>query len=371
MKKALKWIGINLGVLLALIILLDLGSLLINEVRFHRAHYLFTHGDPRAGLPGYDRYNWAKQHFEEFNQVTATYRSYVGWRGKPFNGNTIQVDGSGIRHTEQSLLISDSSITVAFLGGSAMWGTGSDDAHTIPSLFSQQGQGSYRALNWGESGYTAYQGYQFLQLQLMQGERPQLVIAYDGANNSCSRKAYWSHIREGQIQERMEGADAFQVGPRPHEHYLAPTRSILEGIRRKVAPQQATSGIACTAETDSLAAIELLESWLATYRLLSLYEIEFICALQPVAFYGSPNLEHIDLSADPFREGYHFYSNVLAYLKLDRYRPLQDRFLNLTMAFDGVENLYIDYCHVTPDGNQRIARNLVDFTNARTHGIPD
>ena len=56
-----------------------------------------------------------------------------------------------------------------------MWGTGVNDENTIPSLFSVKSKKKYRSVNYGESGYSAYQEYLFFNLKLIEGIKPQLV----------------------------------------------------------------------------------------------------------------------------------------------------------------------------------------------------
>ena len=53
--------------------------------------------------------------------------------------------------TPQSEFATAKSPLVVFLGGSTMWGTGVDDANTIPALFAKIAEGRYRAMNLGEA----------------------------------------------------------------------------------------------------------------------------------------------------------------------------------------------------------------------------
>ena len=57
--------------------------------------------DARGRLPNYADDPWAPTHFREFAALDTEYRSYYGWRRLPFAGETITIDGNGIRRTVQ------------------------------------------------------------------------------------------------------------------------------------------------------------------------------------------------------------------------------------------------------------------------------
>ena len=84
--------------------------------------------DSRAGLPNYQGADWAKTHFREFAELVTVHHSYVGWRRLPYRGETIEIDDDGIRRTYVDPAARPTK-TIAFFGGSTMWGSGSDDDH--------------------------------------------------------------------------------------------------------------------------------------------------------------------------------------------------------------------------------------------------
>ena len=61
------------------------------------------------------------------------YEPYVLWRRAPFNGSAISIDADGIRRTLHTHCDA-STFTVWMFGDSVMWGWGSPDSETIPSL---------------------------------------------------------------------------------------------------------------------------------------------------------------------------------------------------------------------------------------------
>jgi hypothetical protein len=52
-------------------------------------------------------------------------------------------------------------------------------------------------------------------------------------------------------------------------------------------------------------------------------------------------------------------------LEYPEYQELSSHVLNLTDAFDRDEYIYIDFCHVSPNGNKIITRRIIDFIQNR------
>lgn len=70
-----------------------------------------------------------------------------------------------------------------------MWGSGARDSFTIPSLLSQilsEHGISIHVVNYGESGFVSTQEVIALMLQLKKGNIPDVVMFYDGVNDTFS-----------------------------------------------------------------------------------------------------------------------------------------------------------------------------------------
>jgi hypothetical protein len=80
-------------------------------------------------------------------------------------------------------------LRVFFFGGSTMWGTAQRDDHTIAAEASRRlqtlaGPGArIEVTNFGESGYVMTQEMIELMLALRAGNRPDVVVFYDGIND--------------------------------------------------------------------------------------------------------------------------------------------------------------------------------------------
>src|SRR5262249_50473552 len=112
----------------------------------------------------------------------------------PFQGTYLNNDERGLRRTwNRADGAVDSSAgppkEVYVFGGSAVYGQGARDAWTIPSCLArnlaQRGL-NVRVTNHGQSGYVSTQEMIAALLQLQAGHRPEVVVFYDGVNDTYS-----------------------------------------------------------------------------------------------------------------------------------------------------------------------------------------
>ena len=247
-----------------------------------------------------------------------------------------------------------------------MWGTGSTDQDTIPAQFAVVSDGAYRSINLGESSYNAYQGFLFLHQQLMTGLRPQVVVSYDGINNLYwDERSFLMNGREQQIRDAVKDQDRLHrdYGSRAlsFEHFFwNPLRVFVNRAKRR-SQDTAVQPVEVRPQKHREAAVELLESWLATKMLADAYGADFVPVLQPHIYVGKASTDHLPRAvAEASGAALRYYPYVFRLLEESRYRILKDTFLDLTDAFDGEENIYIDCCHVSPNGNAIIARRIHD-----------
>lgn len=314
-----------------------------------------------AALPNYAGVDWARTHFQEFAALSSRYISYIGWRREPYQGKTITLTGPYAQRATVGAADS-AKPSVYFFGGSTMWGTGADDANTIPSLVTQIG--GYRSMNWGESAYTAHQSLVLLVQLLQGGHRPNVVVFYDGANDvahKCrSELTPTSHAREGQIRSALAATKGENVyGLR----YMAEPMLALAGvISSRIAlltrrwRSRSEGQFAC--HTDGARAQQiadnLIQDWDVARRLVESYGGKFIGILQPVTYFSDTKLEHLELSDV---ERLQFQAVYPLIQKKMQGRP---GLLDFTGVLDRKEYLYFDFCHLSPNGNRYVAQRLVD-----------
>ena len=98
----------------------------------------------------------------------------------------INVDDDGLRVTTP-ISSEPSALKIFMFGGSTLWGTGVRDGFTIPSLVARDLQRNgvlATVTNFGETGYVSTQERIALERELIRGRRPDLVIFYDGINDT-------------------------------------------------------------------------------------------------------------------------------------------------------------------------------------------
>jgi hypothetical protein len=320
--------------------------------------------DSRASLPNYRGIEWANTHFREFWELVPAHRSYVGWRRLPYRGETIEIDDNGIRKTYADPAATPAK-TIAFFGGSTMWGSGSDDEHTIPSAFAKT-HPQYRAINFSETAHTAHQNLNTLVQVLAGGLQPDVVVFYNGSSeiNKCRvGLSAFSMTDEPEIRVLLERErDGFK-GIESLWSVFYPVQLFERRLRQSVEARLRGGGDRHDCDADpgkaELIARTLLWDWLAAKRLIEGYGGRFVAALQPVAYFSQTRLDHIHLD-ERLREQYQsVYSN---YDRLISGLPeLQHNFLDLRGAFHRDEYIYIDPDHAGPNGNAIIAAEISAF----------
>src|SRR5262245_6354095 len=192
---------------------------------------LSSKSERMANLPNYAGVSWTRTHFEEFHFLQSRYMSYIGWRREPFRGKTITLEGPYAQRATVGSADLDKPL-VYFFGGSTMWGTGADDANTIPSIVTQVG--GFRSQNYGESGWTAHQSLSLLIQLLQEGHRPNVVVFYDGVNevaHKCRRELTpTSHGREHQIRAALSATQPEEMYGLPY--MLGPLVGLATQARR-------------------------------------------------------------------------------------------------------------------------------------------
>src|SRR5262249_54558306 len=117
---------------------------------------------------------------------------YVYWRHASHRGEHINIDDAGIRRTWAAPESGDPKQArpkVFLFGGSTMWGVPVRDDFTIPSAVAKKlaGKGAPADVtNFGETAYVSTQEVMTLVLELRKGHVPDVVVFYDGVNDTAS-----------------------------------------------------------------------------------------------------------------------------------------------------------------------------------------
>jgi hypothetical protein len=127
--------------------------------------------------------------------IGASWYPYVYWRTAPYSGECVNIDNDGIRRTWTAPQAGNAGrrLRIFMFGGSTLWGWQIADDYTIPSLLARdlasKGIGNIEVTNFGQLGYVSSQEMIALLLELRSGNIPDLVIFYDGINDSGSALA--------------------------------------------------------------------------------------------------------------------------------------------------------------------------------------
>ena len=308
---------------------------------------------------------WMKEFVNEFcDSYVARWRSYVYFQRVPFTGRHINVDSAGLRYTPQ--FKTDSSppaLTIALLGGSTMWGTGSRDSGTIPSALARLIAADpdfppARVVNMGETGYVSTQGLLALELELRKGNVPDVVILYDGVNDIFS--AYQNGVA-GLPQNEAHRAAEFNLlkdGGRTRALGISDlwkrtlTAGVLDTLRHLLAPTPPPP------EPDPRLPAEILKLYKGNIEILEALSRQFgfayLACWQPVVFSKSDPSPYERRQSDLWHYVRPLFEETYRLVEADPILRSNPRFHNLAGILDGPP-AYLDFCHVTEDANAVIA----------------
>lgn len=350
--KILKFVAINLVVFAVLLAIVNwaCGLYLKNVTRSRRAE-----------LPNYARnYEHAKKVFADYNRISHRYEPFVGWKTLPYAGSTTRISAEGLRTHEEddSSSPGDSKSVVRFFGGSTMWGEGSDDQHTIPALFNSL-QPEYKVFNHGQLAYNTRQELDDLISVYSRNQRVDIVIFYDGVNDAaflCPKviKDLPAHRLVPMYREKLYVGSKAMVLELLEKIFVD---DILAVIRRATyRPTPANSPYDCISEPGKAEAIAemMMKNWEMAHEIVTARSGKFIAILQPAAFIGNPRTDHLELDAElgrNFREVYRLLKEKIATRQ-------HSWIIDMSEKFNGDEYIFIDFCHVSPNGNEIIAREV-------------
>jgi hypothetical protein len=310
-------------------------------------------------LPHYAHRNWINTYLQEIQKSEMRYVSFLEWRSKPFEGTAINIlPPYGQRRTVGPA--KPNMPTVYFFGGSTMWGSGVDDASTIPSQFAQVS--GFPSENFGETGYTAHQSLLLLIQLLQDGRRPSIVVFFDGGNDVADKcrteLTPWSHEQEAKMSSALEyyRNRKQQYGL---SYLLKPFQQLISSMSlpRLLSQTNKPSGFNChlDARKANTIAENLIQDWTIAKMLVESFGGEFFAILQPVSFF-SRTKDSID--NPPYRAQFDVVYPLI-HAKMAGFRDFYD----LTSSLDKDEYIYTDFAHLGPAGNKYIAEEMWKIVN--------
>ncbi len=330
--------------------------------------------DRRIIAEGYAGETWPVDHFRELEQLEERWRPYVYFRQKRFRGKTINIDDDGLRATWQSSRTAQvrgerRSVKILMLGGSSLWGFGARDDQTIPSLVAHalhEKGWSVELKNLAEIGYVSTQEVIALTRELQAGYRPDVVIFYDGVNDTTSALLEGEPgLTTNEINRRREfnllqspARLAIDLGSKLVQD--SGSYRFAQVVRRRLSGQSAqpvstpatfripdvAQGVAGHYEAN----ISLVEALARSFGFRPLF------FWQPTVFTKATLVPIEEEEARKFAWAEPFMSDVYDQITASAALKSDPAFHDLSTIFDDTDHLvFIDYCHTTETANERIA----------------
>ena len=256
---------------------------------------------------------------------------------------------------------------IFMFGGSTMWGSGVRDEFTIPSLVgSELAKQTIHAevTNFGESGYVSTQEMTELFLQLREGNIPDLVVFYDGANDVFSAYQQGKAGIPQNENNREKEFNALRSKKRSLMVFLESlkTLSTVKFIRGLIQPEM--KPLPYSGSDIQKLASETIEVYLKNITTINLWAKEYgfkaIYYWQPTIFSKTELSDFEKLEAEKFsfimdmvQASNHYAGNIQINQELTAFYNISDIFRNESKP------VFIDYCHVSEYGNSVIAKRMV------------
>lgn len=349
--------------------------------------------DSRSTSDAYSDPVWVRDYYKELHRsYRIHWKPYIYWQRNPFQGEYINIDTNGIRLTAPPKSLWKESRTpmkIFMFGGSTLWGTGARDAFTIPSIVAQELRKNNldtEVMNFGETGYVSTQEVILLILQLQDGRLPDLVIFYDGVNDTYS--TYQQRVA-GLPQNEYNRVEDFNLS-KPSRfkkrtlmvfcdaaNRLSTVR-LLKGLlqmvgvcRESVVTQNPLPFGDRASRSDESLARDVIATYKANIEVVKAlgehYHFKCLFYWQPTIF-QKLHLTEFEQAQRAKREDVKPF--VLRTYELMRQSGLDEYdgylFSDLSLVFaDAREPVYVDWCHPGESGNmiiaKRIARDVLDL----------
>jgi lysophospholipase L1-like esterase len=355
--------------------ILEIGSAVVR----HAYHWIQPGLAPAPASPAYQGYPWAEEFWkEEYLRRGSAYEDryvpFLIWGEKPWHREYINVDDSfmgNLRRTANPLSPACNQAprkVIWMFGGSTIFGFGVPDAETVPSHLSRElnssGPACFVILNAGVEGYVTNQ--ELLLEALKTGQRPDMVIFYDGANEgeaATSPEIQVPHLEFERVKARIEGTLPSKLDFVQNSNSLGLARAIGRRFKRNRSSAAPPADLAARAA----AALDNYEANTRVVRSLGqAYNFKVFCFWQPsLAFDGKPlapfeqQLQRHILDSKSFKI-------LKAVNEEAARRSLRGGdFVFLGQVFDSVkEPLYIDqYMHLGPRGNRIVAQAIAKWVD--------
>lgn len=383
LKLALINVGVTLGILFSLNFVINLVDGLGEMVNAPFPGEDDSEPETRPELPNYaDNPELAARHFREFDALATEYRSFIEWSRLPFSGKTITINEAGDRIHQNAPSATGAAAAVYFFGGSTIWGTGVLDDQTIPAYFQEISQ--LASENKGETAFVSRQELnQFINLLATADSASTIdtVVFYDGVNdvqyNCRADLEGLDHARTTRFREaiaKYAEDDSERTEPNVFLTYL--DTLFLGGIRRFAIgvgdfvnadreQERIDDSLICddSPERAEQVAKSLFLNWEVAHQAAQARGINLVAVLQPVSYLDNSPVDHLELDAEMGKQFAAVYPLVQQMMREADYPWMLDYSSGL---FPPDEYVYIDFCHLSANGNRYVAARLYQDLQQQT-----
>jgi hypothetical protein len=336
--------------------------------------------DRRVLAEGYGGATWPVRHYRELEELADRWEPYVYFRQRPFQGKTISISSDGLRQTWQpspptlSNPIERKPVEILMLGGSSLWGFGARDDQTIPSLLARElfERGwDVRVRNLSEIGYVSTQEVIALLREIQLGYRPDIVIFYDGVNDTTS--AYLegtAGVTTNEVNRRNE----FNLSHSPARLATALLASLIgnsgsyrfaQAIRWRLNREANTPALRSAPGSLGSIGFTVVDRYEANVSIVERLGREFgfrtLFYWQPVVFDKTIMVPFEREEAGKYAWAQPMFRDVYQGIRASKTLRNDPAFHDLSGIFAETQGLvFIDYCHTTETANLRIAAAITD-----------
>jgi hypothetical protein len=330
--------------------------------------------------PVYTGMAWAQEFWQEESARrirTAVYVpfrlwSVTNWHGKYIN-NDQGVKGVWRRTINPANCDAPHRVTVWTFGASTIYGTGVPDWETIPSYLSRElnaGADNCAVVsNFGVEGYVTDQEVILLHEQLKAGGHPDIVIFYDGVNDSSlawpPSSSPTAHFLFGTIKTRVEGSVSGRLDFLQKSYAVR----LVREVSARLHPAASFASLVSKDQPNVLAMVDNYEANMRLVRALGeAYKFKVYCFWQPILVYGHKPFVPFEQqmatngASGTTADSAWLLTMAAGYREAERRARGGGKFIFLGGLFDSTkEPVYLDEAHLGPRGNEIAAEAIASY----------
>jgi len=319
-----------------------------------------------SNLPNYKNIDWANKHFKERTELSSDYNSYIGWKRNEYKGETITITKEGFRKTVD-FHNNEFSKNFLFFGGSTMWGFGTNDENTIPSIFSKKTE--FSAFNFAQDSYQIRQSsnalINFYNLDIGKKNK-NVIISFEGANDVVIKCEFgfnkYSHEKE--LKNYYKKRDDLKNKSLSFGLFILPFQTLLEKYRfRKLEKQNIINTNECLTNDDYAEKVvdSIILSWKNFDSIAKINGDRFVAILQPILFTSNVKKNYLNkIKTTKNTKLNKIFLKI--YPKIIKKMKKSDiEFYDFSKVFDNNDDkyIYIDWVHYSPNGYNIVTDELI------------